>query len=327
LVNLFEAARRKQPYKATITSKAFSDGSGVGMKTTGAPVAEGAPYPSGLLPPVIQPGLTQELRYEPFIADYLPTVEIDAPSIEFLVHVGNSNAAAVVEELGVKADLGQQWDTQIAVPIKLAALSSASTEVLADFPEFGQWLPRELARAVQDVTTDQIVLGSGSGGQMLGIIGTPNVLTRAYNATTDTSGIDTVLQAVNDIRVGTSKAHANLAAMHPSTWDNLRRTKTTTGALVLSMMDPGSIGALDNLWGIQVVTNTYIPEGTAIVMDTDLACRWFVRQGLTVETNMWGDTFWQTNQVGFRAEMRAVLAVLRPTAISIVTGLFPYSGS
>jgi hypothetical protein len=61
-------------------------------------------------------------------------------------------------------------------------------------------------------------------------------------------------------------------------------------------------------------------------MDRQLAARWFVRQGLTVDTNPWGDTEWTTNSVSFRAELRAVVAILRPTAISTVTGLFPYSG-
>lgn len=321
--NLFEAAKHKQPYSCEI--KSFGDN--ITYKTTGSPVSEGAPYPTGLLPPVIQPGLTQELRYEPYLADALPTLEIEAPSIEYLVHTGNTNPAATVSELGVKADLGQQWTPQIAIPIKMAALSSASMEILRDFPEFNMWLPRELARAVQDITTAQIVTGSGTGGNMTGILNTAGVLTRVYNGAHDISGIDTVLQAVNDIRVGSAKAHADLIVMHPTGWDNLRRTKTTTDAFVLQEMNPGAIGSLNDLWGIEVITNTYVPDGTAIVMDRQLAARWFVRQGLTVDTNPWGDTEWTTNSVSFRAELRAVLGVLRPTAISVVTGLFPYSGS
>ena len=44
---------------------------------------------------------------------------------------------------------------------------------------------------------------------------------------------DAVLAGVNDIRVGTSFARADLIAMHPTTWLNLRTTPTTTGAYVL----------------------------------------------------------------------------------------------
>ena len=70
-----------------------------------------------------------------------------------------------------------------------------------------------------------------------------------------------------------------------------------------------------------MVTNTFVTEGTAVVLDLALVARYFVRQGLTLDTNLWGDTEWTTNSISFRAEMRSVLAVLRPTAVCVVTGL------
>jgi len=77
--NMFEALRHKQPYRTEIGTKGFSDGSGIGFKTPGAPVAEGAPWPTGLLPPTNVPGLTQELPFEPDrLADHIPSITIDA---------------------------------------------------------------------------------------------------------------------------------------------------------------------------------------------------------------------------------------------------------
>ncbi|MBO0884567.1 MAG: phage major capsid protein, partial [Mycobacterium sp.] len=325
LVNMFEAAKHRQPYRIEVT-KSFSDG-GVTTKATGSPIAEGAPWPGGLLPPVLRPELTQELRYEPDrLADHLPTITIEAPSIEYLVHTGNTNPAAVVEELGVKPDLGMQLDTQTAVPIKLAALASVSMEALKDFSYFVSWVPRELTRAVTNTETQQLVLGTGESGDypgMVGFVNTPNVLTRSFEPGNDISGLDTLIRSVNDIRVGPAFGQANLIALHPTTWDFLKRTKTTTDAFALAIMDPGSIGRLDNLFGTRVITNSFIPEGTGVVLDTELAARYFVRQSLTLDMNPWGDTQWTTNQISFRAEMRSVLAVLRPTAVCIVSGLGP----
>lgn len=331
LQNMFEAARRKQPYRTEISHKAFGVGGGVGAppigtKTPGAPIAEGAPWPSGLLPPVLQEQLTQDLRYEPDrLADHIPTIEIDAPSIEYIVHTGNTNPAAVVEELGVKPDLGMQLDTRTAVPVKLAALASVSTEALQDFSYFASWVPRELSRSIINAETDQLVMGTGSP-EMTGFIATSGVLTRAYS-NQDTTGLDTLIRATNDIRVGPAFGQADLIALHPTTWDWLKRSKTTTDAFVLSVMNPTEIGALDNLFGVKVITTTMIPEGTGLVLDTQLAARYYVRQALSIDMNPWGDTEWTTNQISFRAEMRSTLAVLRPTAVSIVTGLYPYSGS
>jgi hypothetical protein len=47
----------------------------------------------------------------------------------------------------------------------------------------------------------------------------------------------------------------------------------------------------------------------------------WVRMGLRVEFNPWGDTEWTTNTYSWRAEERISLSVPPPAAISIVTGL------
>ena len=308
------------PYRAEIQTKgSFSDGSNVGLKAAGTPIVEGLYASGGLFPPVNIPGLTQELPYEyERIADHLPTITIDAPSIEYLVHTGNTNPAAVVAELGVKPDLGMQLSAQTAVPIKLAALASVSMEALRDFDYFSSWVPRELSRAIIDVESQQLVSGTGVSGAhpgMTGFIATSNVLTRSFNASTDETGLDTLIAACNDIRVGASFGKADNIFLHPTTWDNLRRTKTTTNAFTLGIMDPNSIADLANLFGVPITTSTTIPIGQAVVLDSTLACKYFVRQGFTLDVNYWGDTEWTTNSISFRAEMRACLAVMRPTAV------------
>jgi HK97 family phage major capsid protein len=161
---------------------------------------------------------------------------------------------------------------------------------------------------------------------MTGFLATSGVLTRAFNSGSDTSGLDTIIQSFKDIRVGLAKGKADLILLNPATWDNLRRTKTTTGAFVLSMMDPTSIGDLSTIFGVPVLESHWIPGGTAIVMDSNLAARYYVRQALTVETNPWGDAEWTTNTISFRAEMRSTLAVLYPQATCLVTGLATDSG-
>ena len=66
---------------------------------------------------------------------------------------------------------------------------------------------------------------------------------------------DAVLAGVNDIRVGTSFARADLIAMHPTTWLNLRTTPTTTGAYVLDQWQTqrNARETLDSFFGVRVV--------------------------------------------------------------------------
>jgi capsid protein len=182
LVGMFEAAKRKQPYRIEVLKALDGGSSGIGMKTPGSPIAERQPWPTGLFPPVLRPELSQELRYEPDrTADHLPTITLDSRSIEYLVHTGNTNPAAVVGELGTKPDLGMQLDTKTAVPVKIAALASVSMEALQDFCYFASWVPQALTRAVISTETQQLVLGTGTGGLypgMTGFIQTSQVLTR-----------------------------------------------------------------------------------------------------------------------------------------------------
>jgi HK97 family phage major capsid protein len=319
---MWEAARHKQPFRSVIRSK------GLGDSRFKSPVLEGAPYPSGLLPPVNVPELTMPFRYESVlerISDFVPTLTTDAPSIEYLKHSGDTNTPAVVTEGGVKVDVGQQWTTENAIPIKIAGLASATMELVEDFGEFSGYLETDLVNATIDAENEQIMLGTGSPG-MTGFIAAPNTLSRSFNSSTDSSGIDTILQSFKDIRVGVARGKADLVILHPATWDNLRRTKTNTGAFVLAMMDPAVIGDLDNIWGRHVLETTWCPEGTAVVMDSNLAARWYVRQSMDVQSNPWGDTEWQTNTISFRAEERATLAIRYPQAISIVVGLPSDSG-
>jgi len=73
---------------------------------------------------------------------------------------------------------------------------------------------------------------------------------------------------------------------------------------------------------VPVRQTTQCPDGTAIVMSiaSGAAVGW-LRMGLTVEFNPWGDTEWATNTYSWRAEERISLSVPRPAAINIVSGL------
>jgi HK97 family phage major capsid protein len=264
------------------------------------------------------------------MADHIPTIQSDAPSWEYIVQSGNTNEAAVVDELGVIADIGIQTSTATAVPVKIAGLASISTEALSDFSYFADWVPRVLSNSLINTETQQLVLGTGASGAYPGMTGFTNVsgvLNRWFSpGQGDISGLDTLMRAVTDIRVDSAVyGEVDLIAMHPATWDGLRRTKTTTDAFVLGVLDPSQIGALDSFPlapnNPRVITNTFIPQGTAVCLDTNLAARYYLRQALTIEVNRWGDTEWSTSSVSFRAEMRSTLAVLRPHAVNIVYGL------
>lgn len=310
---LFDAVQRRLP-SYRIDTKGFLSEAG-----TKAPFSEGS-FASGGLPPVLLPQLTQQLPYEPddlfnhFIQQKAP----EASSVEWLQHTGNANPAAATAELAQKPDLGMELTTRTTSFTKIAALASFSTESLQDFSHFMSFVPAEMFRALVDARTNEIVNGSGTSPHMLGLLNQSGTLTRAIGSDTP---IDCLRKAFNDLRVGSAFATASVVAMHPTTWADLQLQKATNGLYLLNPNDPNAIGNLNDIFGVKVVQNTWIPAGTAIVADTSKAVLAWTRQSMTLDINQYGTNEFNENYVTFRVEGRYAIGVQFPAAINIVTGL------
>jgi HK97 family phage major capsid protein len=316
LKQLFDAANhRAGGFQVQLGTKAYGEGSNIGMKTAGAPITEtGGGF---TLPSIMMPGLQMLLPYEPDrLFSHFQGAHMDGPSASFLQHTGNTNPAAAVGESQPKPDVGMQLAEQTVKPVKIAALASVSMEALMDYQSFADWIPLELTRALINAETNQIVNGDGTGANMTGILNTSGLLTRAQGGDTP---IDAIQKAFNDLRTGAAFGTADLIALHPTTWNAIRRQKTTFNSYILSP-DP-STGQVESLFGVTVVVNTFIPAGTAIVFDTTQAVLAWTRLGMVMQVNQFGDTEWTNNLVSFRVEERVNIGVRRPSAVVTVTGL------
>jgi HK97 family phage major capsid protein len=261
-----------------------------------------------------------ELPYEPdrLLDHFINQAAPIGPGVEWVAHTGNTNPASEVGELAVKPDLDMQLTTHTASWVKIAATATISMEIAQDFAVFMKFVPSELFRAIVDAETDYFV-NNGSNG----LLNVSGVLTRSVGSDTN---IDALAKAANDIRVGSAFGLADLVAMHPTSWDAVRLSKATTGSYLLCPGDPANITGVNRVFGMDVVTNTHIPAGTAIVMDRKKAVIRWVRMGYTLETNSYGvaadgTNLWTQNAIGFRGELREQIGVQYPTAINLLTGL------
>jgi len=96
-----------------------------------------------------------------------------------------------------------------------------------------------------------------------------------------------------------------------------------TGLLsfVLNATEPNQIGGYDNIFGVPVAQTTKCPSGTAIVLDTKIAVLAFMRQGIEIMFNQFGDYEFQHNAVQFRGEERVAIGCAYPAAVCVVTNL------
>jgi hypothetical protein len=67
-----------------------------------------------------------------------------------------------------------------------------------------------------------------------------------------------------------------------------------------------------------VITNTYCPAGSAVVLDTSKAVLAWTRQTWSLEINQYGTNEFNENYVTFRVEGRFAIGVMYPTAINLL---------
>ncbi|MCT7371447.1 phage major capsid protein [Mycolicibacterium llatzerense] len=271
-----------------------------------------------LLPAQLDPQVLAKI-HENRIMDLLPVESISAPSYEVLVHQSTTGSPAPTAEGAAKPEISFNMSSQVFSAIKVACHFGLSHEVLQDFGAFQGYTQNEAMRLMGDVENAQILSGSGTGGNMTGLINTSGVLT--HDASTDTgtnvTAIDSIEIAANALRIGSALAEANLLILHPSTFSAIRRLKNTLGNFLIG--DPAEVGRRE-LFGIPVILTTAQTAGTGVMLDTTKFGRVLLREGLSIHVGTSG-TDLVSNIARFVLEERFVIAVERPAAVMVVSNL------
>lgn len=321
--SLFAATRSGVPgYSVNVGTKGSGLGTDweIGLKTPATGLGEGAA--GSLLAPRMLPNAFP-LRLEPDrVFSHFVGAAADTQAVTWLQHTGNTGGAAVVAELETKPQLGMQVTSHTTSFETIAVLQTFSRQLADDFGSWMSFVPQAMTNALIDTETDQIVNGTGTG-EIRGLLHTSGVLERSKGSDTR---IDALVKASNDIRVGGAYANANLILMHPTTWAAVRTTKDLQDRYVLALNQPNELGSVDNIFGVQVIVNTKVPQDVAIVLDTNIAVLGWTRLGLELTFNWQGDTEFRSNAYTYRLEERIAIGVQYPKAICIVDGLADLSG-
>ena len=320
---LYQAGKHRTSFSTYVGDNGVGnkmlDGAGIRQKTPAA-VAEGAP--GSLIPPILLP-YAFTLRLEPTrILEYLVSGQPPTgQSVSWLQHSGNTNPTTAVAELTAKPDLAPQIAVRETSFTVIAGMMSASRQMLTDFESLAGFLPQELYKAVVNAENDELLNGSGTSPHQLGLFNQTGTLTRTFTSGGSDTQIDVLVEAANDVRVGSSYADADLIILNPTDWLTIRRLKTTFNSYILDPNDPNTLGGVDNIFGIRVVTSTQCPAGKAVVMDSKIAATVWIRDAMEVMANPYGDWEFQNNAVTFRGEERLGIGVQYPAAICLVSGL------
>lgn len=267
-----------------------------------------------LINPTRVPGVVAPPERTLTIRELLTPGRTASNAIEFVQETGFTNAAAMVAEGNAKPESTMKFDLKTTNVRTLAHWVLASKQILDDVPMLQSYIDGRLRYGLRYVEENQLLLGDGTGQNLLGLMPQATDFDDARRVAGDTE-IDTIRRAITQVRIAEYRATG--IVMHPTDWEKIELTKTVDNAYVFA--NPQNT-AQPRLWGLPVVDSTAIPEGEFLVGAFRLGAQVFDREAATVEISTEDSDNFRKNMVTIRAEERLALAVYRPE--SFVAGPF-----
>lgn len=261
------------------------------------------------------PGVVEEPLRPLTIRDLLDVGTTSSNLIEWVRENVFTNNADVVSEGTLKPESNITY-TREDVPVRtIAHWIMATRQVLADFPQLQTLINGRLAYGLKIKEEDQLLLGDGTGENLLGLIPQATPYNTALNRTGDTF-IDVIRHAILQVRL--SFYPASGIVLTPTDWHNIELTKDNENRYL--MANPaGTMPAM--LWGRPVVESDAMPADQFMVGAFRMAATLFDREQASIAVSTEDRDNFVKNMVTVLAEERLALAVSRPLAF--VHGNFP----
>lgn len=258
------------------------------------------------------------------VRDLFPVRTTNSAVIEYFRQSGFTNNASVVPEyssgnFGAKPQSTMTFVGEQAPVRTIAHWEAAHRNVLADEPQLRSIIDNELLYGLRLTEDNQILSGTGTGEDLMGILNTTGIQTYLWS--------DGATDPVADTKADALRRAATLAYLayyeptgiivHPSDWEDIELTKNTQGTYLLAMSVAG--GAESRVWRIPVIDTPAIAEGTALVGAFGTGAQLYDREAASIRISEQHSDFFVRNAIVVLAEERLALAVKRPESFVKVT--------
>lgn len=284
------------------------------------------------------------------VRDLFPVARTDANLIEYFRVIGfgtgrldHTSGARPVREraaangldaptggatdvFGLKPKSNLRFESAQAPVRTIAHYEVAHRNVLADEPQLQATINNELLYGLRLEEDKQILLGDGTGENLLGILNTPNI--QQYTQTTYPVGhanegdpSETKADALRRAATRAILAYYPPSGyvVHPYDWEDIELTKATGDGQYV-MATNVAVGADTRAWRQPVVESPAMPEGIFLTGAWGLGAQLYDRAQASIRIADQHADFFIRNAVAVLAEMRLALAVKRPE--SFVKGTF-----
>ena len=279
----------------------------------------------GLVPvPQVIPGQVEKL-FEPLsVASVIPSANATGASVRYVVEGTATSGAAGVAEGATKPASDFAYSTVDEPVRKIATSLTTSDEILDDVSSVQVFLNSRLTLFVRIEEERQLLRGGGTN-ELVGIIGRSGVNT--YSRGTADDNAVAIGKVIANTR-GSSFLEPDTVVMHPNNWLATRLLTDGNGQFYGGGPFTGAYGNAgapglfgESIWGKRLVLSSVVGAGTALVGSFGQAAQVFRRGAVTVEATNSHSDYFVKNLVAMRAEERLALAVYRPSAFTIVSGL------
>jgi HK97 family phage major capsid protein len=255
------------------------------------------------------------------VRDLFPVAQTNANLIDFFRVLGfgtdrldlSSSASMVPDRsagaFGLKPQSNLTFESAQAPVRTIAHYELAHRNVLQDEPQLQSTINNELLYGLRLVEDNQILNGTGTGEDLLGILNTPGI------QTFDTSDGESDDAKQDTIRRAATKAiqayfDPTGVVLHPYDWEDIELDKGSDGHYRVAMNV--TVGADSRLWRMPVVDSPAIAEGTALVGAFGLGAQLYDRMQANIRIAEQHADLFVRNAVAILAEERLALAVKRP---------------
>lgn len=288
-------------------------------------VSSGSGSAGVLIQPDRLPGI--DYLYRPTtILDLIPTGTTSSNSIEYYEQTLATNNAAPVAEAtaasgtsGLKPEGAFAWVLRSLPVATIAEWIPITNQTLSDVPGIRGIIDSQLLTHLQLALETQVLTGNAAPPNLAGILTNANISTIGLGAGSGTS-IDAVYHAMTVVMV-TGLSNPTASVWNPLDFEAVRlaRENAASGTLGGYLLGPPNVAGPTTLWGRPVVLAIGMPVDTALVADFT-AMMLFDREQGAIRTGLINDQLVRNMQT-ILAELRAVFALFRPTAVCRVTGV------
>jgi hypothetical protein len=262
-----------------------------------------------------EPGFVPFAMQMPTVADLLPTGQTTQHSIQYMEETTNTNAAAETAEAGTYPESAYALTLRTLPIVKIAHFVPTTDEQLADEPQARSFLDDRLMLGCRQRLDSQLLNGSGTPPALKGFLNLTGLQTQVKS--TDPT-FDAILKAMVLVQtVGFASPSALIA--NPTDWATTVLLRTSQGIYILG--NP-SDQPLQRIWGMPVISTTYLAAGTMLTGDFARWSRLMYRLGLGIKISDSHSDWFIKGILAIRAEMRVALYAPRGAAFCKITGTF-----